>query len=234
MAMAIVVSEVVSDQARAESMGIRQSTFWGQPQTYLLLGGTALGYALLMVLAGPKPLVGLAGAGVATAMVGSWAVGFRPTEAEAIGSDLLDAQTFASQLGGLGQRVPPKAQKVWRETQTWATESQRFAARIYARDPLLQVELLEAMHTVLDLSGQVADGLAVIDQIETPAYRQMAQQRLEASRDRLQATYAQLQQLQDQVALSTLDEANGGTLPESLQTLVEANRIILQDNRGSD
>jgi hypothetical protein len=166
-------------------------------------------------------------------MVGSWAAGFRPSEATANSGDLLDAQTFASQLGTLEQRVPPKAQRAWREVQAWSTESQRFAARIYDRDPLLQVELLEALHTVLDLSGQVADGLAVLDQIETPAYQQMAQQRLAASRDRLQATHSQLQQLQDQVALSTLDTAGDSTLPHSLQSLIEANKTILQDNQES-
>ncbi|WP_040698114.1 hypothetical protein [Nodosilinea nodulosa] len=212
---------------------MRRSTFWSQPQTYLLLGGTALGYGLFLALVGPKPVAGLAGAGVAAAMVGSWAVGCRPTEFEASGSDLLDAQTFALQLGTLGQRVPTKAQKTWRQVEAWATESQQFAARIYGRDPLLQVELLEAMHTVLDLSGQVADGLAVIDQIETPAYRQMAQQRLEASSDRLQTTHAQLQQLQDQTALSSLDNAGDSTLPQRLQTLVEANKTILQTNQDS-
>lgn len=215
-------------------MGIRQSTFWGQPQTYILLGGTALGYALLLVLAGPKPLAGLAGAGVAAAMVGSWAVGFRPAEPEQVsGSDLLNAQVFGSQLGAIAQRVPKKspatAQATWRQVETWASESQRFAARIYERDSLLQLELLEAMHTVLDLSGQVADALAVVDQIETPAYKQMAQQRLEASCDRLQATHAQLQQLQDQIALSSLDGPGDNTLPQRLQTLIDANKTILQN-----
>ena len=212
---------------------MRRSTFWSQPQTYVLLGGTALGYALLMLLAGPKPLAVLAGSGVAAAMVSSWAAGFRPSPAAATGSDLLDAPTFAAQLGTLEQRVPSKSQPTWRQVQAWATESQQFAARIYSRDPLLQVELLEAMHTVLDLSGQVADGLAVLNQIETPAYQQMAQQRLDASCDRLSATHSQLQQLQDQTALSSLDTASDSTLPQRLQTLVDANKTILQNNQDS-
>lgn len=206
---------------------MRRSIFWSQPQTYGLLAGTALGYTLFMVLAGPKPVAGLAGAGVAAAMVGSWAAGCRPRESEVSDSDLLNAPTFAAQLGTLGQRVPSKSQKTWRQVQTWATESQQFATRIFDRDPLLQVELLEAMHTVLDLSRQVADGLAVLDQIETPAYQQMAQQRVTASCDRLSATHAQLQQLQDQIALSTLDNTGDNALPQRLQTLVEANKTIL-------
>jgi hypothetical protein len=215
-------------------MGMRQSTLWGLPQTYLLLGGTALGYALLIFLAGPRPIAGVAGAGVAAAMVGSWAVGFRQQDVEQFsGSDLLNAQVFGSQLGALGQRVPKQSQKTWAQVQTWASESQRFAAQIFERDSLLQLELLEAMHTVLDLSGQVADALAVIDQIETPAYKQMAQQRLASSCDRIQATHAQLQQLQDQTALSTLDSPSDDTLPQRLQTLIDANKTILQDPSDS-
>lgn len=214
-------------------MAQRRPTFWSQPQTYLLLGGTALGYALLMVLAGPKPVAVLTGSAVAAAMVSSWAAGFRPSPAAANSGDLLNAQTFVAQLDTLGQRVPSKSQKTWRQVQAWATESQQFATRIYDRDPLLQVELLEAMHTVLDLSGQVADGLAVLDQIETPAYQQMAQQRLDASRDRLSATHSQLQQLQDQIALSSLETSADNTLPQRLQTLVEANKTILQNNQDS-
>ncbi|MEO1069106.1 MAG: hypothetical protein AAFW95_08280 [Cyanobacteria bacterium J06638_6] len=209
---------------------MRQSTFWSLPQTYVLLGGTLLGYALLIFVTGPRPVAGLAGAGVAVAMVGSWARGFRPEQTELNRSDLLNPQAFASRFNGLGQRVPQTSQNAWQPVQTWATESQRFAARIYDLDPLLQVELLEALHTVLDLSGQVADGLAVIDQIETPAYRQMAQRRLDDSCDRLQATHSQLQQLQDQISLSTLDDTSvNSTLPQRLQTLIDANKTILQN-----
>jgi hypothetical protein len=85
---------------------------------------------------------------------------------------------------------------------------------------------------VMDLAKQVADGLTVIDQIETPTYRQLAQQRVEASRDRLQATHAQLQQLQDQVALSSLetDSTASSPLPDRLQTLITANKYILEDH----
>lgn len=213
-------------------MGISWSKLLGQPQTYILLAGTGLGYAALVWLAGPGPLVWLAGGGVSATMIGSWVMGSRPSPEVARGDDLLDAETFAGQLLPLGRRVPSKAQPTWRQAQTWATESQRFAANIYERDPFLQVELLEAMHTVLDLARQVSEALAVIDQIETPTYRQLAQQRLEASCDRLQASHAQLQQLQDQVTLAGLedDPSSTSSLPQRLQTLVAANKDILADN----
>ncbi|HIK43515.1 MAG TPA: hypothetical protein IGR64_01370 [Leptolyngbyaceae cyanobacterium M65_K2018_010] len=213
-------------------MAINWSKCLGQPQTYVLLGGTALGYAALLWLVGPRPLVWLGGGSISAAMVGNWVAGFRRSPAVALGSDLLDPETLAYQLEPLGQRVPPAGQKIWRQAQTWAMESQRFAVRIYDRDPLLQVELLEAMHTVMDLAQQVADGLAVMDQIETPAYRQLAQQRLTASCDRLQVTHAQLQQLQDQVTLASLETGStaASPLPQRLQTLIAANKHILESN----
>ncbi|NJL48529.1 MAG: hypothetical protein HC929_14920 [Leptolyngbyaceae cyanobacterium SM2_5_2] len=155
--------------------------------------------------------------------------GFRPDEVSALGGDLLNADVFNHQMELLARRMPAKHQKTWRQTQLWARESQDFAGRIYDRDPLLQVELLEAMHTVIDLAQQVADGLAVIDQIETPTYQKLAQQRLAASQTRLQATHAQLQQLQDQIALASLDSPSDNSLPQRLQTLIAANRHILED-----
>ena len=213
-------------------MAAQQSSFWRQPQTYLLLIGTGLGYATLLLFAGPRPLTWLAGGGISAAMVGTWAAGFRrQTESYSSGSNLLEGESFARQLQQFDQQIPQKGQHTWQQAQAWATESQRFAERIYEQDPLLQVELLEAMHTVVDLARQVAEALEVIDQIETPTYRQLAQQRLKASCDRMQASHAQLQQLQDQVALAKLDQSSstGSTLPQRLQNLVAANKQILEN-----
>ncbi|MEB3233193.1 MAG: hypothetical protein VKJ64_19460, partial [Leptolyngbyaceae bacterium] len=91
---------------------------------------------------------------------------------------------------------------------------------------LLHPDLLEAVHTVLDLTQQVADALNVLQTIQTPVYQQMVQARLRQSCDRLQQTHQQLQQLQDQVALASLD-ANAATLPQRLQQLIAANQEIL-------
>ena len=47
----------------------------------------------------------------------------------------------------------------------------------------------------------------------------------------MQASHAQLQQLQDQVALAKLDQSSstGSTLPQRLQNLVAANKQILEN-----
>ena len=150
-------------------------------------------------------------------------------------NDLLDSTIFAARLTGFDRQVPGKSRQTWDQARGWAVESQRFAERIYERDPMLQVELLEAMHTVLNLARQVAEGLKVMDEIETPTYRNLAQQRLQASCDRLQASHAQLQQLQDQIALAGLEDAQNasGSLPQRLQTLITANKQILEDSNSN-
>lgn len=209
-------------------MGIAWNTLLKRPQTYVLLVGTGLGYALLLTLAGSRPLAWLGGGGIAVAMAGSWVTGFRqPPQETVMAEDLLDSRAFNQQLQQLAQEVPNQADPTWQQVSTWATESQTFAARICAQDPLLRADLLEAMHTVTDLTGQVAVALKVMGDIRTPTYQQVAQQRLQASYDRLAETHTQLQQLQDQVMLSALDESVG-SLPQRLQTLVAANKQILQ------
>lgn len=211
-------------------MRIHWAKFWRRPQTYLLLAGTALGFTLLIAIAGGRSLTILGGGAIAVLMVGSWLAGFQRDPSFSSEANLLEANTFSRQLDPMGRRVPGSGQKIWRQAETWASESQRFAARIAEREPVLQMELLDALHTVVDLAQQVADGLTVMNQIETPTYRQLAQQRLAASCDRLQATHAQLQQLQDQVALSSLDaDATTRSLPQSLQTLISANKHILEE-----
>lgn len=209
-------------------MGIDWTTLLRKPQTYGLLVGTGLGYALLLVLAGSRPLAWLGGGGIAVVMAGSWVTGFRQPPQEAVlADDLLDTTAFNQQLQQLAQGVPNQADATWQQVSTWATESQTFAARICAHDPLLRADLLEAMHTVTDLAGQVAVALKVMGNIQTPTYQQVAQQRLQASCDRMAETHTQLQQLQDQIMLSALDESVG-SLPQRLQTLVAANKQILQ------
>ena len=216
-------------------MVMQWSKAFRQPQTYLLLVGTGLGYALLLTMVGPRPLAWAGGGAIATTMVASWLGGWRRSAPPELGSDLLDRDTFMQHLDLLTQGLPARQQRPWRQTVTWALESQAFAHQIYQRDPLLQADLLEALHTVVDLARQVAEGLAVIEQVQTPTYRQLAQQRLTASSDRLQVTHAQLQQLQDQVTLASLDPetGRGSLLPQGLQTLIAANRDILESNLGN-
>lgn len=216
-------------------MTLNWAALWRQPQTYLLLVGAALGYAALIVIAGTRPMVWVGGAGIAAAMATAWGGGFRSSSPQAMnGADLLNASVLMQQLERLDKKLPKSTQAPWPQVRQQAVEAGRFAERMCDRDPLMRPDLLEALQTVIELARQVAEALQVMDHIETPTYRALAQQRLEASCDRMAETHAQLRQLQDQVALSSLDGGLGGALPQRLQTLIAANRQILNVDGNSE
>ncbi|MDJ0706774.1 MAG: hypothetical protein QNJ46_26175 [Leptolyngbyaceae cyanobacterium MO_188.B28] len=197
------------------------------PQTYGLLAGALAGYVGFVLWLGPRPVVWISGGGIAAVMAGGWVSSFRRQAISQSPSDLLVTAVFEQQMNTIEAKVPNRAEAVWRQTRQWARESQVFAAQIAQQDPLLQVELLEATHTVLGLAQQVADALQVLGKIQTSAYQQMAQQRLQTSCDRLQETHQRLKQLQDQVALASLD-AETAAFPNRLHQLIEANQQILK------
>ncbi|MEM8614104.1 MAG: hypothetical protein AAGF93_18925 [Cyanobacteria bacterium P01_H01_bin.105] len=199
-----------------------------QPQTYLLLLGTAFGYGLLIAFVGNRPVVWVGGGAVATVMAGSWVTGYRSLPmGEHDDSDLLNAASFQRRIEVIQSGVARDRNQTWQPIKNWALQSQTFAVRICDREPTLRTELLEALHTVVELAQQVADGLRVQAQIQTPKYQQMAKQQLQQSCDRMQQTHQQLQQLQDQVALASLSQGDA-SLPKRLEILIAANKEILE------
>ena len=212
--------------------------FWRQafrlPQTYGLLAGTALGYFGFVVWLGGRWIVLGVGGAIALATIGAWLWLFCQASA-GWATNLLDRATFLAQLAVLERRSPGTSQATWKQARQWAQATQEFAGRIASREPSLTPELLEALHTVLALTGQVAEALQAVEQVQSATYRPLAHQRLQANCDRLQKTHDQLQHLQDQLFLSTLDrEAMTSTtsLPLSLRLVIEANRTTLQQSAG--
>lgn len=198
------------------------------PQTYLLLLGIAFGYSLLIAFAGNRPLVWIGGGVVAMAMAGSWITGYRlPPLKEHEHTDLLNINSFQRQIDTIQAQVAQASYRTWQPVKDWALQSQAFATHICDREPTLRPELLEALYTVVDLAQQVADGLQVQAQIQTPAYQQMAKKQLQQSCDRMEQTHHQLQQLQDQVALASLTQGDT-SFPQRLETLIAANKEILE------
>ncbi|MEM7064725.1 MAG: hypothetical protein AAF572_16400 [Cyanobacteria bacterium P01_B01_bin.77] len=197
-----------------------------QPQTYLLLLGTAFGYGLLIALVGNRPVAWLGGGAVAAVMASSWVTGYRSSPMGVQNdSDLLNVANFQQRIDAIQSEVARN--QTWQPVKNWALQSQAFAVRICDREPTLRPELLEALHTVVELAQQVADGLRVQAQIQTPKYQQMAKKQLQQSCDRMQQTYQQLQQLQDQVALASLSQGDA-SLPKCIETLIAANKEILE------
>lgn len=202
-----------------------------QPQTYLLLLGLALGWGLLIRWQGMRPTVWIVGGAIALVTLVVWVWEIRPQPIpEGAADNLLDRVVFLEKLKILERQLPNAGQQEWVQAQTWAQRTQEFAEQIAQREPTLTPELLEALYTVLDLSGQVAEALQVTQKIQTPTYRQLAEERLRMSGDRLRATHDQMQQLQDQLALSTLEQqvANSEPLPARLRLLITDNKTTLR------
>jgi hypothetical protein len=76
----------------------------------------------------------------------------------------------------------------------------------------------------------VVEAILALEKVQTESYRDLAQKHLDTSLNRLQYTHNQLQQLQDQVLLSSLENPEISTrLPLYLQELINVNRSSLEN-----
>jgi hypothetical protein len=185
---------------------------------------------------GGRPLVIAVGGIIALAMAVVWfQLGSQHTKARASqGGSLLEAGVMGQQIQALvGQyqlhKLSPESR--WIQVQQWLLDIQGYAQKIVDQEPELTVDLLETLATSVDLAQQIAAALQAQGQVQTPTYQRLLQQRLKAAYDRLQDTHQQLQSLQDQVVLQSLDRASSPgnqNLPHSLKILIEANRMMLQ------
>jgi hypothetical protein len=234
------IEEVIMEKTLKKTL---KPTPWqqaiGTPQTYALMVSTLLGFGGLVGVVGNHPLVWAGGSGISLMMLGSWVWGFRSPQ-QSTGSatvqNWLQSETLATYLAELEQGLPSPDDATWRSAKIWATQAQAAAQRIVEQDSLLHVDLLETLHTIIGLVAQIAEALTVQAQIQTPLYRKAAQQHLQASCDRLQDSNDQLQQLQDQLMLSKLERSAYGedsALPQRLQTLIAANKLILETSQES-
>ena len=83
---------------------------------------------------------------------------------------------------------------------------------------------------MLDFSNQVVEAILALEKVQTQSYRDLAQEHLNTSLNRLQNTHHQLQQLQDQILLSSLENPEiSSQLPLYLQELIDVNRSSLQN-----
>gem|GEM_PF-1759849 len=223
-----------------------KKTPWQQaivmPQTYALIVGTLLGLGGLVGVVGNRPLVWAGGSGISLVMLGSWVWGFRSPQESARSpmiQNWLQSETLVTYLAELEQGLPSAQDAqdaTWRSAKVWASQAQTAAQQIVEQDPLLHVEIIETLHTVMALVAQIAEALNVQAHIQTPIYRNAAQQHLQASCDRLQDSNNQLQQLQDQLMLSKLERSiysEDSRLPQRLQTLIAANKLILETSHDS-
>jgi hypothetical protein len=211
-----------------------QNSLWKYftlPQTVLLLLGVSLGYLVFVGYLYPRPIVLIVGGAIALITLAVWFWQFRqPHQISRV--YLLQQDVFQHHLTTLDRQIPMTAKPDWDQAQQWAQAAQVAAMQIAQQEPNLIPELLEALHTVLDLADQVVEGLVVMESIHTSAYRSRLQQQREDSQTRLRQTHDQLQQLQDQMALNLLERrcSINSTLPARLQLLIAENKLALKSD----
>ncbi|WP_434686179.1 CHAT domain-containing protein [Pseudanabaena minima] len=213
---------------------MKRTKLFQLPQTYMLLAGTALGLACFVAVLRPRPIVIASGGAIAAIVFGAWSWLVKKEFAWLNENNLLDRYVFASKLDRLEHKSLATGMQ-WRRVKAWAREIHAYAEKIVEKEPDMTVDILETLITVLDLAGQVSDAIATIDQVKSENYRVVAQRRLQASYDRLQATHELLQNLQDQVLLLSLDRNSSNLkmeLPAQLRLAIDTNKITLQANEN--
>ncbi|WP_066379322.1 hypothetical protein [Anabaena sp. CA = ATCC 33047] len=196
-------------------------------QTYWLITGAIIGYVGFVLILGTTRLVISLGGAIALVMIVVWFWTVNQVSPKST-DNLLERETFLAHLNQLQRQIDKSSQTTWRQAYQWAEASQQFATAIAQREPTLIPELLEALYTVLALTQQVVSAVTAVNQVQSSTYRPLAKQQLQASCDRLQQTHNQLQQLQDQILLSKLNQTPPDiNLPKTLQLLITANKTAL-------
>ena len=199
------------------------------PQTYLLLVGIVLGLSIFLHWVGIRPFTVILGGFISLAMLFFWIKHLHSIFSQNK-ANLLDLDNFLQQLKPIAAKLRQKSPPPWSKAETYAKESQQFCQTIVQRESTLTPELIETLYTVLDLSNQVVEAILALEKVQTQSYRALAEEHLNTSLDRLQQTHSQLQQLQDQVLLSSLENPEiSSRLPLYLQELINVNRSSLEN-----
>lgn len=201
------------------------------PQTKFLLIGLLLGYVGFVLWLGMRLIVLVSGAVIIISAIVSWYMQLQSqrTTHSTTSANLLQMDVFLRHISFLNNRIPEASQPLWQSVQQQAEAIQQMATQIAQQEPTFIPDLLETLHTVLDLVNQLVQALQVIQQVQTPRYRELAQQQLQSSQTRLQQTHAQLQELCDQIALENLKQRSF-TTPSVISTWLQV--LITENEKG--
>lgn len=198
--------------------------------TLVLLVGLALGSFGLVVWLGLRWIVVSSSLAICAAAIALWQRQLNHHKrlvATAIESaNLLQKDTFLAHLGHLETQFPGISQPLWRSACQRAEAIRQFADQIAQQETTFIPDLLEALHTVLDLVEQLAQALKAVQRVKTYHYQQLAQEQLYRSQKRLEHTHNQLQALRDQMIVGSLQQPSPPPVLEIstwLQTLIADN-----------
>jgi hypothetical protein len=197
------------------------------PPTLVLLIALAVGSLGFVLWLGLRWVVVLGSLVICTAAIAAWQRQIthhkRLSLATANSANLLNRDVFIAHIGHLEHQFPDISQALWCSARKQAEAIQQVAVDIAQKEATLIPELLEALHTILNLVEQLAQALKAVKQVKTYHYQQLAQQQLHSSQRRLQHTHDQLQALCDRMTLDTLQRQASTSVSEVntwLQTLI--------------
>lgn len=200
-------------------------------QTQWLFTGLFIGYLGFVWWLGIRLIVLVSGAVIVMLAIIFW---YRQLQSQGrthstTSANLLQMDIFLSHINALNHQIPDASQPLWRLVQQQAEDIQQMATQIAQQEATFTPDLLETLHTVLELVDQLVQALQVIQQVQTPRYRELAQQQLQSSQTRLQQTHDQLQELRDQMALENL-ERRSLTTSSGISTRLQI--LIAENERG--
>ncbi|MBW4644857.1 MAG: hypothetical protein KME23_18010 [Goleter apudmare HA4340-LM2] len=201
---------------------------WQISSTQLLIIGLLIGYLGFVWWLGIRLVVLLSGGVIVVLAIASWLIQLKhpKTNPTASSANLLQTDVFFSHISHLDHQIPDVSRPLWRSVQQQAQVIQQIAIQIAQQESTFTPDLLETLHTVLDLVDQLVQALQITPKLRTPRYRELAEQQLQSSRNRLQKTQDQLQELHDQIAVETLERrylSTPSVIATKLQTLIADN-----------
>jgi hypothetical protein len=199
------------------------------PQTYLLLIGIFLGYLSLTIFFNFRAIALLWGGAIAISTSALW-FWLLYRDLQKSSDNLLERDIFIKQLPKDNLKLNKHARHQYQEAKKWAIASQDFAAQIGHYESILIPELLETLNTVIALLQQVGDTLQAKEKMTSASGRERVEQRLQSSCDRLLNTKDSLQNLQESIAIASLDKnaaVISEDLPSQLSLLIDNNKQTL-------
>jgi hypothetical protein len=197
----------------------------------LLIIGLLIGYVSFVLWLGMRLIVLFSGAVIVVLAIASWYVQLKDqkTNSSDTSANLLETDVFYGHIKYIETRVPVACQSLWRSVRQQAVNIQQIAIQISQQESTLTPDLLETLHTILDLIDRLVQALQVTEKVQTSHYRELAKQQLQSSLNRLQQSQDQLQELHDQIALDNLGQP---TLTTSSLISTKLQTLIAENNKG--
>ncbi|WP_427158885.1 hypothetical protein ACQFX9_23415 [Aliinostoc sp. HNIBRCY26] len=203
--------------------------------TQLLIVGLLIGYLGFVFWLGVRWIVIFSGAVIVALAIASWRWQLKRQNTIALDDtvNLLQADVFVNHINYRESKIPEASQVLWRSVKQQAVTIHQIAVEISQEESTLTPDLLETLHSILELIDRLVQALQVNTKVQTPYYQELTKQQLQSCLTRLQDTQDKLQELHDQIALDNLGNPmlnHTSVISSRLQTLINENTRGIIEN----